>query len=738
MIELFQDIRSFFKISSTKKKDENISVSKSSPAKQKRKANSLNTSDDEKEPVKQNSAKKKRRIVDSDEEDVKPKSKKVSDKKSSNEKPEKKLVEVDATSMFGSGPVKRKERPKIVKQSPNTSVNVINIDDDDATLDLDMSAVAEDIEKEDSKKKKDSKKPQSPEKKSETIVTPKISKVKKEIKLESKKSEESPKSSKTSPKKEAEKRMASPKRSPTPKKPKPEPRISSAKKEKKEKEQKIVTVEDDEARHERKQAATALYHKMKNRAAVLNPGCKEIPKGKPDCLKGLQFVISGVLESMERDEAANLIKECGGNVVSGLSRKVTHILVGEEPGPAKLAKADEMGIKQVTEDELLEMIRKKSGLSTKTSSKTPEKVKVDGVKKEKKEVDAVKKKVKSDEVKKEKDSPGKENRVTNDVETESPEKKTKSEPETEESSQMPVETPKNLDDFSFVDRYKPTSVKQIIGQQGTTGNAQKLMNWLSKWHKNNDGTKKHVKPNPWAKNPDGSAFKAALLSGSPGVGKTTTAHLVAKELLFDIVEFNASDTRSKKLLKEEVSALLSNTSLSGYVNGTSHKTTMRHVLIMDEVDGMAGNEDRGGVAELIALIKDSHIPVICMCNDRNHPKIRSLANHCFDLRFGKPSIQQIRGAMMSICFKEGIKIEAGAVDEIIGGTGNDIRQTLNHLALYSASKDVKLLSGDAKKNAQISEKDVKIVSFWKLKFLPIHSSILPTGTIRSRSQSFLR
>lgn len=59
----------------------------------------------------------------------------------------------------------------------------------------------------------------------------------------------------------------------------------------------------------------------------------------------------------------------------------------------------------------------------------------------------------------------------------------------------------------------------------------------------------------------------------------------------------------------------------------------KHVLIMDEVDGMSGNEDRGGVQELISLIKSSKVPVICICNDRNHPKIRSLANYCFDLRY---------------------------------------------------------------------------------------------------------
>lgn len=62
---------------------------------------------------------------------------------------------------------------------------------------------------------------------------------------------------------------------------------------------------------------------------------------------------------------------------------------------------------------------------------------------------------------------------------------------------------------------------------------------------------------------------------------------------------------------------------------------------MDEVDGMAGNEDRGGIQELITLIKNTSIPIICMCNDRNHQKIRSLVNYCFDVKFNKPKPQQI-------------------------------------------------------------------------------------------------
>lgn len=217
----------------------------------------------------------------------------------------------------------------------------------------------------------------------------------------------------------------------------------------------------------------------------------------------------------------------------------------------------------------------------------------------------------------------------------------------------------------------------------------RLVYWLTNWHKNNNSKAKKPKPNPWAKNDDGAAFKAALLSGPPGVGKTTTAQLVCEHLGFDTIEFNASDTRSKKLLQVEVSELLSNKTLHGYFNGRNTSLTEKQVLLMDEVDGMAGNEDRGGMQELISLIKNSSVPIICMCNDRNHPKIRSLVNHCFDLRFARPNVNQIKAAVMSILFKEnmGGKIPPKTVEEIVLATNNDVRQTLNSISLLSAKTD---------------------------------------------------
>ena len=64
---------------------------------------------------------------------------------------------------------------------------------------------------------------------------------------------------------------------------------------------------------------------------------------------------------------------------------------------------------------------------------------------------------------------------------------------------------------------------------------------------------------------------------------------------------------------------------------------------MDEVDGMAGNDDRGGNQALIQMIKSTKTPIFCVCNDRQNPKVfyifqvRSLANSCYDKKFQRPT-----------------------------------------------------------------------------------------------------
>ena len=119
----------------------------------------------------------------------------------------------------------------------------------------------------------------------------------------------------------------------------------------------------------------------------------------------------------------------------------------------------------------------------------------------------------------------------------------------------------------WVEKYKPTGTKNIIGQQGDRSNLKKLQNWLKGWDKHHGIAaigKPAARPPPWgASKDDGAWAKAALLSGPPGVGKTTTSYLVAKEMGYEIMETNASDTRSKKALDNEISDAMSSKSVTG-------------------------------------------------------------------------------------------------------------------------------------------------------------------------------
>jgi DNA ligase (NAD+) len=72
-------------------------------------------------------------------------------------------------------------------------------------------------------------------------------------------------------------------------------------------------------------------------------------------LNGLEFVITGKLQSFSREEAEEKIKALGGTAKSDVTKKTTFVVVGEDPG-SKVARAQALGIKQLNEDSLLNML----------------------------------------------------------------------------------------------------------------------------------------------------------------------------------------------------------------------------------------------------------------------------------------------------------------------------------------------------------------------------------------------
>jgi len=256
-------------------------------------------------------------------------------------------------------------------------------------------------------------------------------------------------------------------------------------------------------------------------------------------------------------------------------------------------------------------------------------------------------------------------------------------------------------------KYAPKCLGDLCGNKSQI---DKVQAWLHDWPKFRRSN--FTKPGK-----DGlGMYRCVVLSGPPGVGKTSAAHLVAKAEGYEVIELNASDTRSKKLLEIGFKDIVGNSSIAGFLE-TSTERSNKLVLIMDEVDGMSAG-DRGGVGALNALIKKSQIPIIAIANDMSTPKMKPLKATALSLVFRRPNVNTIRSRMMSIAFREGMKIPPNAIDQLVAGSQSDIRQIINMLSTWkignSQEGPSKTMDFDqARQLTSENEKDV-IVSPWIL------------------------
>ncbi|PRP76703.1 hypothetical protein PROFUN_14931 [Planoprotostelium fungivorum] len=242
-----------------------------------------------------------------------------------------------------------------------------------------------------------------------------------------------------------------------------------------------------------------------------------------------------------------------------------------------------------------------------------------------------------------------------------------------------VPTPKEKEDQLLTDKYKPKTTKDLIGAPPVAA----IASWLAQW-KNGPPEK-----------------RAALLSGPPGIGKTSAALLVAVEQGYEPVEFNASDARSKNMLKDQVREITQSRTLTSFF-----KTEKKKALL---VDGMSSG-DIGGMVELTNMIKSTSIPIICICNDRSSPKVKTLSNYCLDVKFKRPMIHQMLNRFRQIAQSEGLPVENLLLERMLESAHGDMRAALNllHLCKNSSQTKGKLTSSTTFLN---SVRDVDIGPF---------------------------
>ncbi|KAK3699205.1 DNA replication factor C complex subunit Rfc1 [Vermiconidia calcicola] len=431
----------------------------------------------------------------------------------------------------------------------------------------------------------------------------------------------------------------------------------------------------------------------------------EMPSGEENCLAGLTFVFTGQLQRLGREQGQSLVKQWGGKVTGAPSKKTSYVVLGDDAGPKKLETIKQHGLKVINEDGLFELIRRLPANGGDSAAAEENR----------------KKKAKDEEnIRKAAEEMEKQERAT--LAASKPKPRPQGSSDASSKGKAPAQGP---DTRLWTVRYAPQELKQICGNKTAV---EKLQRWLRAFPKSQ--RTKFKMPGP-----DGSGiFRAVMIHGPPGIGKTTAAHLVAKLEGYDIVESNASDTRSKKLVETGLKGVLSTTSLMGYF-GTSGSSEAEEgkknlVLIMDEVDGMSAG-DRGGVGALAAVCKKSQIPMILICNDRKLPKMKPFDFVTYDLPFRRPTTDQIRSRISTIAFREGLKMPANVINALIEGSGADIRQVVNMISTAKLDASTSMSFDEGKDMSKAWEKHI-VLKPWDMV-----SKILGGGMFNPASKATL-
>ena len=200
----------------------------------------------------------------------------------------------------------------------------------------------------------------------------------------------------------------------------------------------------------------------------------------------------------------------------------------------------------------------------------------------------------------------------------------------------------------WTDKYRPKTFDDVVGNAKQKHIIQK---WVEEWKNGN--------PQP-----------PLLLIGPAGTGKTTIAHIVANEFS-EYIELNASDKRSHDLLISTIGESANTYSLFG---------ENKKLIIMDEVDGIHGTNDRGGTKALNKIIKESKQPIIMMANDFYSNKLTTIKKNSQVIKMDKIKSPSINKFLRDVVLKnEGIEVDKEVLMKLAKRSSGDLRSSINTL-----------------------------------------------------------
>ena len=207
----------------------------------------------------------------------------------------------------------------------------------------------------------------------------------------------------------------------------------------------------------------------------------------------------------------------------------------------------------------------------------------------------------------------------------------------------------------LVDKYRPNSLSEIIGNEDVVAEVKE---WAEKWAK-------------------GEKQAPLMLYGSPGSGKTSIAHALAHDMEWESLETNASEVRNKGSLEAVVGRAATESTLSGSLR----------LIVIDEVDGINGQKDRGAVPTIIAAIEKSGQPIILIANDAKAQKLKALREAADFLEVKPINPIDLAAHLKRIASAERIAVSDMEIKGIAERSRGDVRSAIIDLLSPASFRD---------------------------------------------------
>jgi chromosome transmission fidelity protein 18 len=266
--------------------------------------------------------------------------------------------------------------------------------------------------------------------------------------------------------------------------------------------------------------------------------------------------------------------------------------------------------------------------------------------------------------------------------------------------------PKPRRTLMWTEKYRAKNFMELVGDDRTH---RQVLRWLKAWDPlvfpKSGKAKPVVSKRPGAEVQEEKAHrKILLLTGPPGLGKTTLAHVCARQAGYEVMEINASDERSRDVVKGRIRTSVGTESVKTGATVTSRtgrveKNARPLCVVVDEVDGVVGGSGGSGEGGFIKALIDLILldqknssgigassgyakkkkkgddfrlmrPLILICNDVYHPALRPLRQSSFAeiIHIRKPPLDAVVTRIKSVFEKEGVACDSDAVRRLCEAT----------------------------------------------------------------------